>query len=137
MKNLYQAFGTVKSYEEEGVTLDLGVAKFRVRRSGGSNRRYFNAFTNKMRPHRRALDAGTLPEDVSKNLLMEVYFDAVVMGWEGVTDEAGTPLEYNLQNFKKVMSDLPDLWSLIMRESDNMKNFQADEVAKDGEALGN
>lgn len=136
-KTLYSAFGTVKQYEEEGVTLDLGVAKFKIRRSGGGNRRYAIVLASKLRPHRRALDAGVLSEEISKNIMMETYFETVVIDWDGVTDESGNVLAYNLENFKKVMSDLPDLWSLIMRESDNIRNFQAEEASEDGQRLGN
>ena len=45
MKNLYEAFGTVKSYETEGVVLDFGAAKFKVRRAGGSNRRFLTTLS--------------------------------------------------------------------------------------------
>jgi hypothetical protein len=136
MTSLYKAFGTVKEYETEGVTLDFGVAKFKVRRAGGSNRRFLNVLAAKLKPHRRALDAGVLADEVASALHMEVYFETVVLGWEGVTDENGTPLAYNLENFKKVMTDLPDLWATIRNEADNLKNFQAAETATDGETLG-
>jgi hypothetical protein len=136
LKSLYDAFGTVKKYEAEGVTLDFGVAKFRVRRAGGSNRQFMTTLAAKLRPHRRAIDAGTLPDDVAKEMQMEVYFETVVVGWEDVTDEAGNVLEYSLVNFKKVMTDLPDLWDTLRTEADNMKNFQAAEAAVDGVQLG-
>jgi hypothetical protein len=136
VKSIYDAFGTVKQYETEGVTLDFGVAKFRVRRSGGSNRLFMTALAAKLRPHRRAIDANTLSDELAKNLQMEVYFETVVAGWEGVTDPSGKVLEYNLENFKKVMTDLPDLWDALRNESDNMRNFQAAEALVDGEQLG-
>ncbi len=136
-QTLYSAFGTVKQYEEDGVTLDLGVAKFRIRRAGGGNRRYGVVLAAKLRPHRRALDAGVLSEDISKNIMLETYFETVVTGWEGVTDPEGKLLAYNLENFKRVMTDLPDLWALIMKESDNLRNFQAEEASQDGQKLGN
>lgn len=136
VKNLYDAFGTEKQYETEGVTLDFGVAKFKVRRAGGSNRKFMNVLAAKLRPHRRALDAGTMQDEVASELQMEVYFETVVVGWEGVTDAEGNVLEYNLPNFKKVMTDLPDLWSTLRTEADNMKNFQTAEASVDGEQLG-
>lgn len=136
MKTLYQAFGTVREYETEGVTLDFGAAKFRVRRAGGSNRRFLAALSAKLRPHRRALSAGTLADEVAEELQMEVYFETVVVGWEGVTDPEGEILEYNLKNFKQVMRDLPDLWSTLREEADNLKNFQVEEAKADGEELG-
>jgi hypothetical protein len=136
MKTLYEAFGTVKTYETDGVTLDFGVAKFRVRRAGGSNRRFLSTLSAKLRPHRRALSAGTLADEVAEDLQMEVYFETVVIGWEGVTDPAGNVLEYNLVNFKQVMKDLPDLWTTLREEADNLKNFQHDAAKVDGEELG-
>lgn len=133
---LYAAFGTVKEYETNGVVLDFGVCKFKIRRSGGANRLYATAFSAKMRPHRRAIDAGTLTDDAALDLLLEVYFEAVIVSWENVTDEEGNVLDLNLGNFKKVMRDLPDLWNTLRAESDNIKNFQAIQVREDGEALG-
>ena len=133
---LHAAFGTVKEYETNGVVLDFGVAKIKVRRAGGANRLYASVFSAKMRPHRRAIDAGTLPDDTARDLLLETYFEAVVVSWEGVTDEDGNVREYTLENFKKTMIELPDLWATIRVESDNIKNFQAAQVKADGEALG-
>lgn len=136
MKNLYEAFATVQEYEQSGVTLDFGVAKFRVRRAGGSNREFATTLAAKLRPHRRAIDAGTLSDEVAKEIQMEVYFKTVIIGWEGVTDREGNALEYNFDNFRKVMMDLPDLWNTLRDEADNMKNFQAATAKADGEALG-
>lgn len=136
MKSLYSAFGTVEEYEKSGVILDFGVAKFKVRRAGGSNREFLTLLATKMRPHRRAIEAGTLDDEVGKALHLEVYFKSVVVGWEGVTDRAGNVLEYNLQNFKQVMTELPDLWDRLRMEADSLKNFQEAETEEDGAKLG-
>lgn len=136
MKTLYQAFKTDTNLEVQGVTLDFGVAKFKVRRAGGSNRAYATVFSNKSKPHIRKINTGTLDEDTGLQILLDTYFEAVVLGWEGVTDENGEPLEYNRENFHKVMRDLPDLWMTIRTECDNMRNFQHEEAKVDGESLG-
>lgn len=136
MKTLYDAFGTEKQYEQDGVTLDFGVSKFRVRRAGGSNRRFLSALAEMLKPHRRALDAGLMTDEQTGQLLMEVYFKEVIIGWENVTDRSGNILEYSLGNFKQVMTDLPDLWSTLRQEADNIKNFQAAESRHDGDQLG-
>mgnify|MGYP003416802391 CR=1 FL=1 len=135
-KSLYAAFGTVKEYETEGVVLDFGAAKFRIRRAGGSNRKFLTTLAAKLRPHRRAMSAGTMNDEVAQDLQKETYFETVVIGWEGVTDREGNVLEYNLANFKKVMTDLPDLWDTLREEADEMKNFQSAEAEADGAKLG-
>lgn len=136
MKSLYDAFGTSKSYEQEGVTLDFGVAKFRVRRAGGSNRKFLATLAAKLRPHRRAIEANVLADEVAAGLQMEVYFETVVISWEGVTDREGKALPFTLDNFKQVMTDLPDLWSTLREETDNMRNFQDSLATVDGQKLG-
>lgn len=136
MKSLYEAFATVPEYEQSGVTLDFGVCKFRVRRAGGSNREFLTTLAAALRPHRRAIDAGTMSDEAAKNIQIEVYFKTVIIGWEGVTDREGNALAYTLDNFRKVMMDLPDLWDTLRNEADNMKNFQMAEAKVDGEALG-
>ena len=73
---------------------------------------------------------------MAEDLQMEVYFETVVVDWEGVTDPRGEVLPYNLVNFKQVMRDLPDLWATLREEADNLKNFQAAEALADGEELG-
>jgi hypothetical protein len=135
-KSLYDAYGTVKEYEQNGVVLDFGVAKFRVRRAGGSNRKFLATLAAKLRPHRRAIESNVLSDELAASLQMEVYFETVVIGWENVTDREGKALPFTLDNFKQVMTDLPDLWSTLREEADNMRNFQESLAVVDGAKLG-
>lgn len=136
MKSLYDVFSTNKDFETEGVTLDFGVAKFKVRRAGGSNRRFATVFRNKTKPHAQALAANTLSEETTKKILIDVYFEAVMIGWEDVTDRKGQSMAFNRENFTQLMMDLPDLWDTLRDEAEKMKNFQDATVIEDGEALG-
>jgi len=68
--------------------------------------------------------------------MYETYYDAVVIEWEGVTDEEGNSLKFTQANFIKVMSDLPDLWTRLRDECDNMRNFQDAEVEEAVEKMG-
>jgi hypothetical protein len=133
---IYKAFSTNKGLENEGVILDFGVCKFKVRRAGGSNRRFATVFSAKTKPFQRAISAGTLPDETGRRLVLETYFETVVISWHGVTDQQGTVLEYTLQNFVQVMTDLPDLWNRLREECDNMRNFQDDELEEEVEKLG-
>lgn len=134
--SLYSAFGTDKDLESNGVVLDFGVVKVKVRRAGGSNRAFVSALSAKMRPHRRSLENNTMSEELALSLQLDVYFDTVVVGWEGVTDRGGNPLPYTRENFKAVMADLPDFWAAVRNEADNMRNFQREQAAEDGKQLG-
>lgn len=137
MKNLYKAYETDKKLETNGVKLDFGGPAFFVKRAGGANRKFSSVFSDKIKPYKRAMDAGTLDENISDRILLEVYFETVVMGWENVADRQGALMEFNKENFVKLMTDLPDLWNLLRVEAAEMRNFQAVSAAEDGEALGN
>lgn len=143
MKNLYQQFETNKEREQQGgFRLVFGGGEdapvFVMRRAGGSNRKFQAVFNQKMRPYSRAIAQGTLGEEKGNEVLIDVYFEAVVTGWENVTDREGKPLEYNRANFTKLMKDLPELFSAIRDEAADIKNFQdIDSAQADGEAVGN
>lgn len=136
MKTLYDTFGTDTELEKSGVVLDFGSCRFKVRRSGGSNRAFQVSLSSKLRPHRRAVEAGTMDEDLAASLYQDVFFETVIVSWDNVTDRDGKHLEFNRKNFKQVMNDLPDLWATLRNECDNMRNFQAEEAREEGETLG-
>lgn len=137
MKNLYEQFGTDTNLEQDGVVLSFGGPSFRVRRAGGANRKYKAVFNAKMRPHARALANDSLGEEKSNELLLDIFFDSIMVGWQDVTDREGNELEYNRANFSKLMKDLPDLWGTLREEAGNVKNFQAQTAEEDGNTLGN
>src|SRR6185369_3268373 len=136
MNSLYQQFGTNVNYETEGVVLDFGVSKFKVRRAGGSNRRFASVFSRLTKPYARAIQAGTMDPDKSKHLLMKVYFEAVLIEWDNVRDRDGNVMQFCKDNFIKLMSDLPDFWEAFRTACEDMRNFQDAQVEEDGEALG-
>src|SRR5690606_18604306 len=103
-----------------GVWLDFGGPRFMVRRAGGANRKFNAVFSEVMRPHRRAMALGTMGEELSNSLLVKVYFEAVLVGWEHVKNAEGEILEFNEANFTKLMLDLPDLWDLIRSEASDL-----------------
>lgn len=126
----YQAFGRNESREQEGVIVDLGESgKFRLARAGGSNKRYQKSLESGMRPHRRAFQQGTLSDEVANAVLLNAFCDAVVLGWEGVTGPDGQPLPYSRDAAKKLLTDLPDLFTILRDAAADVSIFR-DEVGK-------
>lgn len=136
MKNLYNLFKTDKNLEMNGVVLDFGGPQIRLRRAGGANRLFNTTFNDVSRPYAQAMAARALDPDKQRDMLIDVYFRSVVLGWDNVTDEDNKPLEFNVVNFKKVMVDLPDLWDVVRSEADNLRNFQLASAKEDGKLLG-
>lgn len=131
MKNLYDTFDTNKSLETDGITLQFADASMVVRRAGGSNTNYNVKLGEKLRPYKHVAEAGGLDPKLSRRLLMEVYFETVVISWENFTDRKGNPLDLTLENFLAIMTDLPDLWLAVVTACDDMKNFQETKVHED------
>lgn len=130
MSGPYSIFRTDKALEKEGIVLDYGDFKIKVARAGGANSAFQKALTAKIRPYKRQLDAGTIPDDVAEKLFLDVYAESVVLGWEGVTDENGKLLPYSKENAVKLFSDLPDLFRDVQNQAAAISNFRA-EVTED------
>jgi len=126
----YSVFRTDKALEKEGIVLDYGDFKIKVARAGGANAAFQKALAAKVRPYKRQLDAGTIPDDVAEKLFLDVYAESVVLGWEGVTDENGKPLPFSKENAVKLFSDLPDLFRDVQSQAASISNFRA-EVTED------
>ena len=70
--------------ETDGIELAFGNARYiTVARAGGGNRKYRAALAEAYKPHKAALDRGTLDEETASKMLREVFAKAVVIDWRG------------------------------------------------------
>jgi hypothetical protein len=128
LPNPYALFASDKTAETQGIDLDYGPFRITIARAGGSNRKYSLVFERVVGPHRLAIQNGTFDEDASVRLLAQVYAEAIILGWSGVTDAQGQPLEFNTDNCVKLLTDLPDLFSDIQAQAGKAANFRASAV---------
>lgn len=130
--SLYTMFKANESREkDDGIVLDYGTAKIRVRRAGGSNRKFSDLLTKKLRPYKRQLENETLDPDTGTRVMAEVYAEAIVTGWEGVTDSADKPLPFTRDNCVKLFLDLPDLFRDVQEQAQKLANFREEEIEAD------
>lgn len=127
--NLYEVYKTDANKEaEEGIKVDLpGGASISLRRAGGGNGLFDRAMDTVMKPYRRQLQMGTLDDGKADELMARVYARAVVIDWQGVTDEKGKKLDCTEENVVKLFTDLPDLFEDIKAQASNMANFRRQE----------
>jgi hypothetical protein len=128
MTNPYSLFGTDKALEKEGIVLDYGPFQIRIARAGGANAKFARVMEVKLRPYRRALDAGTLDEEIAKRLIAEAYAEAVVLDWENVTDENGQSMDCTVPNIVKLFLDLPELFADVQSQATKAALFRKAEV---------
>lgn len=131
--SIYKLFGTDPDLERNGIALEYGDVTFIIARAGGANRKFQSCVERVMRPYRSALASGTMDPETADRRLAECYAEAIILAWEGVTDENGEELPFTKENVVKVLLDLPDLFANIQEESQRLSNYiraEADEVAK-------
>lgn len=135
MTSIYDAFGANKSFEKDGITVDYGPAgKFILARAGGSNKKFAKVLEARYRPYRRQAEAGTLDNEVAERLMAEAYAEAVVLGWEGVTDRNGDPIPFSRDTCISLLLELPDLFSEIREQAGQFANYR---ILENEEDLGN
>lgn len=131
MKTLFDTFGTDSDLEKKGVWFEIqpGV-RFLCARMGGANKTYQRSLSKKMKPYQRQFQTGTLDPEVAENLMRDVFIEAVLLDWEGVTDKEGEPLEFNPNNAQWLFRELPDLYRALTDESEKVSNYLAAEMAE-------
>lgn len=130
--SLYKQFKTDGSLEKEGILLEYGTNSkgdpicIRIARAGGANAQYAKRMEARVKPYRRQIQNETMENALIERILKEVYAETVVIGWEGVEDEKGKPIEYSVENCVKLFDDLPDLFRDIQEQSQRAALFRAE-----------
>lgn len=124
MSNIYDLYLMDKNLEQHGVPIDYGEATIWIARAGGSNFLYRKACARILGPKQAIIEAGTITDEEDNELMAEIYAEAVVIKWENVKDKEGQLLECTKENIKKVLLDLPELFSDIKRIASNLANYR-------------
>lgn len=124
-KSIYDKFATDKKAEQEGITLDYGDGmEIRIARAGGSNTKFESLIQSKLRKYERLRQNDLLEIAVLRPIMREIYAEAIVLGWSGVTDREGNTLPFNKENAIQLFTDLPDLFEDIVVQSQRAALFR-------------
>lgn len=122
---------------EDGVWLRFpGDRKIHVLRAGGSNRKFLQAFSALTKPHKRQMQRGTLDPDLSDKILIEVYLEAVILGWEGFCEANGTPIKYSKTAARELFTQVPELFQDVVNFASDAATFQQRDAEEAAEHLG-
>lgn len=133
--SLYKQFKTDEKVEKEGVWLEYGSAgedkpvRIKIARAGGTNSKFLQLLEKRSKPYRRQIQTETIDPKVAENLFMDVYAEAVVLGWENVTaadlgETHETPLEFTKENCLKLFKALPDLFADLREQANRVALFR-------------
>lgn len=125
MSKFYDRYKTDKKLEEEGQWVDFGdgvkvkIARLNSERSLAARRKLEKPYS-KIR--------GSIPEDIQEEILTKQVAEAVIIAWEGVTDEAGKEIECTYENRIKILKEFKDFRFDVVTASVEAETFKAKQV---------
>lgn len=140
---MFRQFETDKDLETGGIYIDYGQFRVKIARAGGANRKFASYSEAKARPYRRAIQSGTIPETIQRELLYDIFAHAIILGWEvadgtnedgttrwkpGIHSKDGGVIEFSKENVKTTFRQLPDLFLDIQSQSDTIALFRREEM---------
>lgn len=123
--SLWEQFEMDPVVEAEGITVDYGKEKFRIARAGGANKKFLREIQRTNRKYRKQLEHDLMEDELAERIMREVYAKTVVLGWEGVTDKDGSPLEFSIENCITLFEALPELYADIRDMATKAELFRA------------
>lgn len=122
---------------EVGIWLKFpGGRRFRVLRAGGSNKKFLRALNAAIRPHKRAMDRGTMDVETSDEIMRSIYAKHVVVDWDGIKDEKGKKVPCTPENVAEFFKVFPNLFSDLTTLATDMAQFSEDRIEEAKETLG-
>lgn len=130
MAGLFSTYKTDEAAEINGIEYPTAGAVFIVARSGKNNVAYRKAFDKAAAPHRRAMAAGKLSNEIAESMLLDLFTSHLLKGWRDVTADTaeaaelfgvnvGTAVPFNKSNATKLMLALPDLYEELSAVASN------------------
>jgi len=145
--SMYSSFQTNDDLEKGGVELDYGSFRIRIARAGGANKKYAKVMEAKSRPHRRALAANTMHEDVAMDILYQAYAESIVVGWtvksqeeknedkdvwvSAIEGKDGKNISFTPENVVATFKALPELFIAVKDAAEQAATFRVDDLEQE------
>lgn len=144
---MYNVFETNKEMEQNGVWVDYGDFRVLIASAGQGNKSYVSYAEKKLKPLRRALEAGAVSNERSQAAMADIYAKTVVLDWEvltkddmtgepiwtsGIEQKDGSIVEFTQEAVEAVFLALPRLFLDIQEQAGSLSNFRLEELEKEG-----
>ena len=126
--NLAAQFGTDKDKEEQGVWIPLA-DKIRVKIRRFKSKASQDARTEFQKPYIAMIRRDSLSEEVSVEILEKQMAKAIIVDWEGITDDAGNDIPCTYENKLAILKALPDFRDEIAALAIARDSFKAEDDA--------
>lgn len=135
---MYDTFETDSNLEKNGIWLDYGDFRVLIASAGQGNKNYIRYAEKKLKPVRRAMEAGSLSNERSNSIMADIYAKTIVLGWEvrgedgewtpGLEDKEGNIINFDEVNVKEAFHNLPRLFMDIQEQAQSLSNFRLAEL---------
>jgi hypothetical protein len=148
--SMFDQFETDPVLESDGIWIDYGDFRVQIGRAGGANKKYLSYAEAKTKPFRRAIQAGTMPEDRSRALLYDIYAKTVIFNWQvadgedkdgntkwknGIHKKGGGILEVTPENIMLTFKVLPAIFVDLQQAAEGISLFRKAEMEADAKNL--
>lgn len=122
---LYSKYETSETAERDGLWYvppncvgEKNAPQFLLARYGGEHNELFNkAMEGISRTERKAIEDRSLSKGKSREIAVESFVAASLLDWKNVFGKDGKELAFSKESAKKIMFDLPDLFSELLDAS--------------------
>jgi hypothetical protein len=127
--SLYETFTDAGAALIDGVWIDYGDARVKIRYAGKANKKYVKTLRALTAPYTRLLENedANIDDRTQKKidaLLAEVYAKSILADWENVQDRTGSELEFSWENAKMILLDLDLFFDEVKKVAGSMKHFR-------------
>jgi hypothetical protein len=136
MSNPRDKYGVDRAAERRGKPVVVDDMTFTVRSASSANVAYRYALSQAASPRREEMvNGGVRGMELLDEAQIEAFADAVVLGWEGVTNGDGHALAFTRENCVQLLTDCPVIWDAVRDAALDTSRFRP-VVQEDGEHLG-
>jgi hypothetical protein len=122
--SIYKKFATDNDRIKNGVRFQIDDVGFTCAYIGQLNPKYLRSAETAYRPYRNQMRTDSLSDAKRDEIEMGVFLDAVLLGWDGVTDEDGHTLPFSKKNAKELLEKLPYLFELLQKLASDIANYR-------------
>ena len=134
ISKLKKKFATSERLSQQGVWITCNLdedpddhakpIRFLLARQGRTNRKWASQASRVYREQKRRIDAGLMSDKESLERTIRIFCNTVLLDWEGVEDDNGTPIPYNAEIAFKLLTECDGLYDYLSEESQELSNFQ-------------
>lgn len=130
MAGLYKAFKAsplaavgISLPISEGINQDGTIPTFKLAYIGRSNKAYGACIATAMKPHQKLIAANLFSKEDEEKMMLGVFVDSILKGWENICDEYGQPIPYSKEKALEMMTDLPELYEKLFAYASDFSNY--------------